>query len=192
MKKRVIALLTAAMVIAMGAPAFAATSPTASAEAAPAAVEYANVEVAKGGVVIDGVVADVAPVIETVTKAQVEEAEQQAKASVAATAKVLQMVDVSLPVSFTSVQLTFEVSGVTAGQRLAVLHQRHDGIWETIQPDAVENNKVTATFTSLSPIAIVAYNASAQTGQQASALPVFAAICLAGMVFCGRKVTYNK
>ena len=70
------------------------------------------------------------------------------------------MIDVTLPVSFEKAQLTFSVNGVTAGQKIAVLHQKHDGSWEVINPDSVGNGTVTATFTSLSPIAFVAYNAS--------------------------------
>ncbi len=119
---------------------------------------------------IDGVASTANSTVKAVTTAQVEAAQTQAVASVAPTAKVLQMIDVTLPVSFEKAQLTFSVNGVTAGQKIAVLHQKHDGSWEVINPDSVGNGTVTATFTSLSPIAFVAYNASAQTGETT---PVF-------------------
>lgn len=168
MKKKIAVVLTALMVMAMGTTAFAATSPTTktSETTTAEATAYANVTVAAGGIVIDGVASTAAPTVKAVTTAQVEAAQTQAVASVAPTAKVLQMIDVTLPVSFEKAQLTFSVNGVTAGQKIAVLHQKHDGSWEVINPDSVGNGTVTATFTSLSPIAFVAYNASAQTGEQ--------------------------
>lgn len=195
MKKKIAVLLTSLMVMAMGTTtAFAATSPTTqtSQPQATTATSYANVSVPTGGVVINGVVVDTVPTITPVTTSQVETAQAQAVAMVAPTARVLQMIDVELPVSFDRVQLTFSVSGVTAGQKLAILHQKHDGTWETIIPDSVGNGTVTATFTSLSPIAFVAYNASAQTGETAPVLPFIAVICTAGMGLCAVKVKYNN
>ncbi len=194
MKKKVAALLTAIMVMAMGTTAFAASPTTTTTDTTTTtATAYADVTIASNGVVIDGVASNVTPTITAVTTAQVEAAQAQAVASISSTAKVLKMVDVSLPVSFTKAQLTFNVSGVTEGQKIAVLHQKHDGSWETITPDAVGNGTVTATFTSLSPVAIVAYNASAQTGETAPVMPVIiAVICMAGVAICAKKVKFNN
>lgn len=180
MKKKIAVVLTALMVMAMGTTAFAATSPTTktSETTTAEATAYANVTVAAGGIVIDGVASTAA--------------QTQAVASVAPTAKVLQMIDVTLPVSFEKAQLTFSVNGVTAGQKIAVLHQKHDGSWEVINPDSVGNGTVTATFTSLSPIAFVAYNASAQTGETTPVLPIIVLICAAGIAVCGAKVKFNN
>ena len=191
MKKKIAVVLTALMVMAMGTTAFAATSPTTKTTTAEATA-YANVTVAAGGIVIDGVASTAAPTVKAVTTAQVEAAQTQAVASVAPTAKVLQMIDVTLPVSFEKAQLTFSVNGVTAGQKIAVLHQKHDGSWEVINPDSVGNGTVTATFTSLSPIAFVAYNASAQTGETTPVLPIIVLICAAGIAVCGAKVKFNN
>ena len=180
MKKKIAVVLTALMVMAMGTTAFAATSPTTktSETTTAEATAYANVTAA--------------PTVKAVTTAQVEAAQTQAVASVAPTAKVLQMIDVTLPVSFEKAQLTFSVNGVTAGQKIAVLHQKHDGSWEVINPDSVGNGTVTATFTSLSPIAFVAYNASAQTGETTPVLPIIVLICAAGIAVCGAKVKFNN
>ena len=144
MKKKIAVVLTALMVMAMGTTAFAATSPTTktSETTTTEATAYANVTVAEGGIVIDGVASTAAPTVKAVTTAQVEAAQTQAVASVAPTAKVLQMIDVTLPVSFEKAQLTFSVNGVTAGQKIAVLHQKHDGSWEVINPDSVGNGTV--------------------------------------------------
>ena len=189
MKKKIAVVLTALMVMAKGTTAFAATSPTTktSETTTTEATAYANVTVAAGGIVIDGVASTAAPTVKAVTTAQT-----QAVASVAPTAKVLQMIDVTLPVSFEKAQLTFSVNGVTAGQKIAVLHQKHDGSWEVINPDSVGNGTVTATFTSLSPIAFVAYNASAQTGETTPVLPIIVIICAAGIAVCGAKVKFNN
>ena len=151
MKKKIAVVLTALMVMAMGTTAFAATSPTTktSETTTTEATAYANVTVAEGGIVIDGVASTAAPTVKAVTTAQVEAAQTQAVASVAPTAKVLQMIDVTLPVSFEKAQLTFSVNGVTAGQKIAVLHQKHDGSWEVINPDSVGNGTVTATMHQL-------------------------------------------
>ena len=188
MKKKIAVVLTALMVMAMGTTAFAATSPTTktSETTTTEATAYANVTVAAG------VASTAAPTVKAVTTAQVEAAQTQAVASVAPTAKVLQMIDVTLPVSFEKAQLTFSVNGVTAGQKIAVLHQKHDGSWEVINPDSVGNGTVTATFTSLSPIAFVAYNASAQTGETTPVLPIIVLICAAGIAVCGAKVKFNN
>ena len=191
MKKKIAVVLTALMVMAMGTTAFAATSPTTK-TSETTTTAYANVTVAADGIVIDGVASTAAPTVKAVTTAQVEAAQTQAVASVAPTAKVLQMIDVTLPVSFEKAQLTFSVNGVTAGQKIAVLHQKHDGSWEVINPDSVGNGTVTATFTSLSPIAFVAYNASAQTGETTPVLPIIVLICAAGIAVCGAKVKFNN
>ena len=185
MKKKIAVVLTALMVMAMGTTAFAATSPTTktSETTTAEATAYANVTVAAGGIVIDGVASTAAPTVKAVTTAQVEAAQTQAVASVAPTAKVLQMIDVTLPVSFEKAQLTFSVNGVTAGQKIAVLHQKHDGSWEVINPDSVGNGTV---------IAFVAYNASAQTGETTPVLPIIVLICAAGIAVCGAKVKFNN
>lgn len=197
MKKKIAALLTAVMVMAMGTTALAAPSPTTdtNTDNTPA-TSYADVTIPSGGVVINGQVSDVVLNITAVTNAQVSAAQAQAVAQIAPTAKVLKMVDIEWPQGVTGkVQITFAVSGVTEGQKLAILHQKSDGSWEVITPDKVENGKVTATFTSLSPVAIVAYNASAQTGETASAsaaVPFMMIICLAGIAICGKKVKFNN
>jgi hypothetical protein len=55
----------------------------------------------------------------------------------------------------TPITITFNLNNILAGDSLLILHQKPDGTWETIIPDKVEDGKVTATFTSLSPVAFV-------------------------------------
>ncbi|MCR5823776.1 MAG: hypothetical protein K6G60_05020 [Lachnospiraceae bacterium] len=48
-------------------------------------------------------------------------------------------------------EITFEVEGVLAGDCIKVLHFVN-GEWEVIEPSSVKDGKVTASFTSFSPI----------------------------------------
>ena len=68
---------------------------------------------------------------------------------------ILQMVDVKLSADFSKVTIPFNLTNVMQGQNIVVLHLKHDGKWEQIVPDKVENGKVTVTFTSLSPVIFV-------------------------------------
>ena len=111
---------------------------------------------------------------------------------VSANANVLKLIDVSLPTNFTKATITFDIPGVTAGQKVTVLHQKADGTWEVISGSKVEDGKVTATFTSLSPVAFVVEGTSDKTGTTLPVLSLLAIVCLAGVVFCTRKVKFSK
>ena len=52
-----------------------------------------------------------------------------------------------------SVVITFSVSGLTSDMKVVVLHY-NGSAWETVD-STVSNGSVTATFTSLSPVAVV-------------------------------------
>lgn len=82
---------------------------------------------------------------------------------------------------------------VVAGQKVICLHQKHDGSWETITPDKVENGKVTVTFTSFC-LPLLCSNrkcagvASPKTADGvAAAVAVFAVVACAGAAFTGKK-----
>lgn len=94
------------------------------------------------------------------------------------------------------VQITFDVTGVTSGSKVVVLH--HNGTeWEKIPVDAVGDGTVTATFESLSPVAIVvektAASAAGTTSPKTGTSPVVmmaifgAVICMAGAVVLTKK-----
>ena len=106
---------------------------------------------------------------------------------------VRNVMDVSVPdgTAF-PVTITFNVSGVTADSHVAVLHY-NGSAWEVVSSKA-GNGTVTATFTSLSPVAIVtdaagsaaSGDASPKTGEPAVALiGVVALLAAAGV--CGLK-----
>ncbi len=105
------------------------------------------------------------------------------------------------------VTVTFQVPGIKAGANILVLHWKGTE-WETIVPDSVTDGAVTATFTSLSPVAIIELDVqgatatsadntavtnvktnvtSPKTGMPASVLPVLALAFAAGAVVCARK-----
>lgn len=184
----VIAAVLAGTMI-FGASALAAGSSTTTTTTAPteentAAHSYSN-NVSAASVVVDGAAASV--VLAPVSVAKVNEANAQAKAVVAPTAQVLHMVDVEFAGNFGKATITFNVGGVVAGQKIMVLHQLDDGSWETITPDAVGNGTVTATFTSLSPVAFVAYDASAKTADVAPYAMIMAMIAVMGAAVCAKK-----
>ena len=83
--------------------------------------------------------------------------------------------------------ITIKVPGITAGQKVAVLHQLSDGTWETRPVVEVTNGAVTATFDSLSPVAVVTYGTSPKTGET---LPVAGIICV--IALCGAALSVKK
>lgn len=183
--------LSFAMVLTFGMTALAAPSTTtstssatstAASEAQQTAAEYVTGVVANKTVVIGGVEKEIDFKVEAVTKEVVTKAQEQAKILVAPNANVLKAFDVTLPAGDYSagVQITFAVPGISAGQKIAVLHQKTDGTWESVPVNNVAQDSVTATFTSFSPVAIVAYEGSPKTGAAVSAAGVLALICLAG------------
>ena len=106
------------------------------------------------------------------------------------TAAIVAVVDVALSnhTPGEEVSLTFSVDSVKAGESIIILHEKSAGVWERITPDAVADGKVTATFTSFSPIAIVKVAATTEkTGVTLSLLPLAAIACAAGAVVCGKK-----
>lgn len=94
----------------------------------------------------------------TATSASVQltqsEAESMIKAEDGQTVSVAYLADLSVPEDATfPVDITFSVSGVTSDMKVVVLHY-NGSEWETVD-STVSNGSVTATFTSLSPVAVV-------------------------------------
>ena len=197
MKKKLTALLAAVMIFALNLSAFAAPSVTTVTADKTGATQTAaaladGVSVKSTGIVINGVAKTVTPVVKSVPAATVTSAQTAAKSLVSANANLLKLIDVSLPESFTSAKITFDVSGVKAGQKVNVLHQKADGTWEKIANVVVGDGTVTATFTSLSPVAFVVEGTSDKTGSVSPVVTILAAICLAGAAFYGFKAFAAK
>ena len=205
MKKKLSLLLVVIMVMMMGMSTYAAQSPTTDTTVKPedtVAPNYGNVSIPTGSIKVDGVVVGAIPEVKPVTQSKVDEAQKLAEKEVVSTAKVLQVVDVKFTDAFLesvknqtgsdfsgkTFTTTFDVNGVVAGQKLVLLVQKTDGTWVKINPDQVANGKVTATFGFMfNTVAFVAYNASAQTGQMLSFVPVMMGACATGMAVCAKK-----
>lgn len=173
--KKLVSLLAALVILSNGIVAFAANSSTAS-------------DLAKNVTATSSTGATVT--IEAVSETVKEEAVSAAVQN-KANSNVLALMEVSVEETG-SATITFDVAGVKAGANIYVLH--YNGTkWEVIHPDKVEDGKVTATFTSLSPVAIVEIP-TAETLPKTGAtvvLPVMAVICAAGAVVFGKKAKKN-
>jgi len=106
-------------------------------------------------IVIDGVESSNAALSVEALPAASEAVTAAAAWAAANNGTILQMVDVKLSADFSKVTIPFNLTNVMQGQNIVVLHLKHDGQWEQIVPDKVENGKVTVTFTSLSPVIFV-------------------------------------
>ena len=86
---------------------------------------------------------------------------------------VIDVVDVTAPAGVKApYTITFSVRGVTADSNVAVLH--YDGAnWETSSVSGVSagNGTITATFQSLSPVALVADTADSSSTSSSTASP---------------------
>ena len=187
-KKKMLAVLAALMVLTVATPVLAAPSVTAEDVAAPV---DAVVTVVNG----QEVELTVEPVEEAVVETVYDKVETATTSSSTETHTVAAIVEVSLPAGVTmpaeGLAITFDVDGIVAGDHIYLLHQKADGTWETITPSKVADGKVTATFTSLSPVAIVKVvdeATSPKTGAPLAVAPIVALVCVAGTVGCARKM----
>ena len=226
MKKRVLSVVAALMVMTMGTTVFAANSPSTTdvkkdetqkvvvAEVeTKSAEDYAKAVTVTGGTAtavsketveitakqVKAFLTNVAEVAKKIGSKDLEAAATDAAKKIVPTIKTV--VDVAAPEGTTvsesnPITLTFAVEGIKANANIVVLHWNGTA-WETIKPESVADGKVTAKFTSLSPIAIVELavedvKTSPATGEAASVLPVLAVICMAGALVCGKKVVFNN
>lgn len=190
MKKKMVALFAALMVLSMTTPVFAAPSVEAGDIAKPVEKVVAVIDGQKVELNVEKVDGKtLETVYEKVEKAVAESTSKTDKHSVVA------VVDVSLPSGVKmptgGIEITFDVDGVVAGDKIYLLHEKADGTWETITPSKVADGKVTAKFTSLSPVAIVKVvdnAASPKTGAPFMMAPIVALVCVAGTLGCVRKI----
>lgn len=185
MKKKLVAILAALTVLACGTTVLAAPSVTAS-----DLVDKVTKVTASNGVEVT---------LNEVGSAVVEQAYTAATAQKAGS-ELLALVDVSVSKDAKfPITLTFEVEGVKAGDNIYVLHW-NGSKWEVINPSNVADGKVTATFTSLSPVAIVKAPAVADDNNGTTTapatgasvvLPMAALVCAAGAAGCAKKVKFD-
>ena len=179
MKKTVVSLFAALMVLAVATPVLAAPSKTAADAAKPVTVAKTEAGTALTVTAVDD---------KTLAEAYTEAEKKSEKSEIVA------VVEVSVPAGTDTskgIKVTFDVAGVVAGEKIYLLHEKANGTWEVIHPNKVEAGKVTATFKSFSPVAIVKVPATAtlpKTGAPLAVLPFVALVCAAGAAGCARKV----
>lgn len=106
---------------------------------------------------------------------------------------IASIVDLSVPAGTGAATFTVGCPNVWKGQNVTILHQKSDGSYENIKPSKVEDNKVTFTMTSYSPIAIVINTGavSPKTGDIIALVAAMAAISGIGAAACARKAKKN-
>lgn len=117
----------------------------------------------------------------------------QAKAIAGSNTFIASIVDLQVPAGTGAATFTLGCPNVWKGQNVTILHQKSDGTFETITPSSVEDNKVTFTMTSYSPIAIVINTGavSPKTGEIIALVAAMAALSGIGAAACGRKAKKN-
>lgn len=185
-----VALFAALMVLSMTTPVLAAPSVTAEDVAKPVESAVAVVDGQQVKLTVEKVEGNtLETVYEKVDKAVAESTSKTDTHSVVAVVEVSLPTGVKIPAE--GLAITFDVDGVVAGDNIYLLHGKADGTWETITPSKVADGKVTATFTSLSPVAIVRVvdeATSPKTGAPIVVAPLAALVCAAGATVCARKM----
>lgn len=154
MKRKMVALLAAAMVLGSTATFVAAPSATSSNVKTESVSElkgnFTNAQSSAGAVTVTTVSKEV---LDSAVDAVVEQILQKDEKKLEA--QILALADVTIPDAKGKVTITFSVPEVKAGETIKIGHQKADGTWEFFPADKVSNGKVTATFNSLSPVAII-------------------------------------
>lgn len=183
MKKfmKLITVCTAAvMALGLSMTTFAATSTTTTTAVVTSTITGIEAVTASGTVV------KVATLAETTKAAGLTNAAAILGAS-ASDIYALASFELSVGTELTqATHITMTVPGVTAGQKIAVLHQKADGTWESVPVIEVANGSVTAEFTSLSPVVIVSY-ASPKTGETFPVVGFVFAASILGAALCVKK-----
>jgi hypothetical protein len=180
----------ALMVVTMATGVFAATSPSKESTSTVAGVSGLNIK-------NDGVDCSLPTIITPVTVATQAQAEAAANKIGYTVIKFFDLEETELSVYKNNTTVKMMVDNVLAGMKVKVLHlpDGKDGAvianWEVIDPDEVGAGYVTATFTNLSPVAIVVPTSS-KTGETLPLLTIAGIICLAGVVICGAKMKFAK
>ncbi len=178
------------LIVTMATGVFAATSPTKESTSTVAGVSGLNIK-------NDGVDCSLPTIITPVTVATQAQAEAAANKIGYTVFKFFDLEETELSVFKNNTTVKMMVEGILAGMNVKVLHlpDGKDGAvvanWEVIDPDEVGAGYVTATFTSLSPVAIVVPTSST-TGETLPLMTIAGILCLAGLVVCGAKMRFAK
>lgn len=200
MKKRILALACAMiMVFAMGINVCAA-SPTASATAGAVASKPAvsddaltigtqklTADTVASMATTTTVTSDVAATVSAVSTETAAYAVHAAKVVVSNNAYIATVVDLKVPAGTGAASFTLNVPNVLKGQKVTILHLKADGNWEAIAPSNVANGAVTFTLTSYSPVAVVVDTTAPKTADPVTGVAALALVSLAGTAVFGKK-----
>jgi hypothetical protein len=157
MKRKLAGLLAALLVLSMGTTVYAATSPTAEDIKAQAANAAAGVSVNATDSNGNNIQITQTPMSTDEYSKTLDKVEQLGSST-----ELLGAVDLEVPDDYIfgdSITVTLSISGITSSdspKNIRVLHYNENtNTWENIQPNAVNNGKVTVTLKSLSPVAVV-------------------------------------
>lgn len=202
MRKLVGAVISAALLATMSFGVLAAPSPAVS-----GTVSKVNAATDASGNAVEVKLAEV-PAQYAEAVAQIKNVDTLKEVLGSAFVEGMSVVDVkevTVPEGTTfPVTITFEVPGVTAGTKVAVLHY-NGSAWETIEATAGAGT-ITATFTSLSPVAFVVdkntassstaaktTSTSPKTGESSMVVVVGMLAMIAAAGACGlKKKEFNK
>jgi len=116
-----------------------------------------------------------------------EEAKKVAKQLFGDDAQVIKVFDLKYNLDG-STDITICYSGLNPGQNIAILHKKADGTWENLTMKKLVNGEATATFTSLSPVAIVVKGKiSPKTGVTVAVTGLLSLVALLGAAICFKK-----
>lgn len=213
MKRKVAALLTAVMVMAMGsmtalaAPSAGAADTTTNSNVnttvkAEVTAAYDEVKVPEGltkgeqpSSEVVKAAADEASKLMKDLKGLGELLKNDTLVKAATDTKYTVSAQLRTVISLDGTPGTYEITvpGIKKGAIVFLLHGTGAG-WEVIPAEVPADNTVKATFSSFSDYAVVEVNlgdASPKTGAEVPAAALMALICLAGVVVCRRKVRFN-
>ncbi len=223
MKKKVLAVLAALTVMAMGTVTVFAASPsvettesavstqeaTTTVASTSSASEYAAATTVSSGYTVEAVSSttlsatkvavqnkllnDVASIGTKLGDSTLKAAATDSSKKVTAT--IMTVVEVSASSATKNsdgkYEVTLKISGISAGDTLAVLHY-NGSAWETIKPSKVADGSVTFATSSLSPISVVklevsSVTSSPKTGQTMPYAVIVVAAGLLGAAVCTKK-----
>lgn len=117
----------------------------------------------------------------------------QARTIAGAGTFIATIVDLQVPAGTGTATFTLSCPNVWKGQNVTILHQKSDGSFESIKPGSVEDNSVTFTLSSYSPVAIVINTGavSPKTGEIIMMIIAMAALSGIGAAACTRKARKN-
>ena len=125
--------------------------------------------------------------VSAVDQSIIDEAVKVAKQLFGDDAQVIKVVSLTKSLDGAT-DITIKYSALNPGQNIAILHKKADGTWESLRMVSLVNGEATATYTSLSPVAIVVKGKIApKTGVTVAVTGLLSLVALFGAAICFKK-----